>query len=223
MTSAELEAAATVTLRFLRNLAHDEPESRAKVQYIRGSDKIHSLDFVAGGRYLVSVSESRVALWDLGVIGYKNSDSGKGKTTDLGSSPRLVAEIQCDVTAPWVHTETNGDDILVRVTSAEGPGYVHQLESFPISRFCQLISFCRTWTVLYKTDPSQPVPRFEHFAALKTELFWSNSFHFDVDNVGISLVSACSEARSVSSGGNYFVIPYYCSYFRCPYILYVQN
>ncbi|KAH8828780.1 hypothetical protein DL96DRAFT_1595579 [Flagelloscypha sp. PMI_526] len=184
MTSAELEAAATVTLRFLRNFAHDEPESRAKIHCIKGNDKIHSLDLVAGDRYLVAISGSRIVLWDLGVIGCKGSESeipkqgNKRGKKDPERVPRLIASTHCDIPKrqkPWVHTEFSGEDILVRVASAHWPG---------------------TWTVLYKINLSQPLPKFERFATLKTE-FWSNSYHFNAERMLIVFSTFVPENQNV--------------------------
>ncbi|KAH8828782.1 hypothetical protein DL96DRAFT_1814115 [Flagelloscypha sp. PMI_526] len=151
MTLAELEAAATVPLRFIRNFAHDEPTSRAHVSCINGIRKVHSIDLIAGDRYLASLSGSRIVLWDLGVIGNRDSEA----------SPRMVAQIQCDIPKrqkPWLHTETKGEDIFVAVMNSRGQG---------------------TWIVIYKINPSQPLPKFERFATLKTKLFSHAVYNFE--------------------------------------------
>ncbi|KAH8828781.1 hypothetical protein DL96DRAFT_1595581 [Flagelloscypha sp. PMI_526] len=164
MSSTELEAAATVPLRFLQNFAHDRPESRAKVHRIQGNGKIHSLDLVPGDRYLAFISGSRVVLWDLGVIGNRDAES----------VPRIVAHIQCDIPKkqrPWILTETKGKDILVMVTSNEWAG---------------------TWTVVYKIDPSLPLPKFERVAALRTKLFSYNVCDFEADKMLVIFSSSQS-------------------------------
>ncbi|KAH8828778.1 hypothetical protein DL96DRAFT_1016367 [Flagelloscypha sp. PMI_526] len=151
MSSAELEAAATVTLRFLRNFAHDTPASRAQIFNIPGNDKVHSLALVAGDRYLISISGPRVILWDLGFVGSRDSKSG----------PRMVAHIRSEIPdhlAPWLHVEHKGGELLVRITSNKWHG---------------------TWNVMYKINPSQPKPKFEHVATLKTTLFSHYAYCFD--------------------------------------------
>ncbi|KAH8795982.1 hypothetical protein DL96DRAFT_1099030 [Flagelloscypha sp. PMI_526] len=151
MTSAELEAAVTVPLRFIRNFAHDEPNSRAQASCIKGTYKVHSIDLVAGDRYLASLSGSRIVLWDLGIVGNRDSKT----------SPRMVAQIQCDIPKrqkPWLQTETLGEDIFVRVTSSRWQG---------------------TWTIIYKINPNQTLPKFQRFATLKTRMFSHTVYNFE--------------------------------------------
>ncbi|KAH8828779.1 hypothetical protein DL96DRAFT_1595576 [Flagelloscypha sp. PMI_526] len=164
MSSAELEAAAKVPLRFLRNFAHDKPDSRAKIHHIQGNGKIHSLYLVPGDRYLAFIAGSQLVLWDLGVIG--NWDSNNGF--------RKVAQIQCDIPKrqkPWLLTETKGKVIFVMVASNEWAG---------------------TWIVVYKIDPSDLVPKFERVATLRTRLFSYNVCDFEADKMFIVFSSAQS-------------------------------
>ncbi|KAH8804117.1 hypothetical protein DL96DRAFT_728791 [Flagelloscypha sp. PMI_526] len=153
MTTEQLEAAANAPLRFRCDFANDRKHLALKkwhaIDSERSRQRLRYLVLVPGGRYLVTLNDETLRLWDMGAVACEYVPD------------RVLAKVECEIGLKRglrMDVEFNGDELYIQLGASSNLG---------------------VWCTLYKINPLEQSPRLTLIGVLDTKLFTPVSSRFD--------------------------------------------